>query len=660
MERRLDRQRKKNGPKRFTTKMQSTLLMFFCGIIVCVIILIIRITNLNSKSGERYSKKVLSQQTFISSTIPYRRGDIVDRNHTILATSVKVYNLILDIKLLNQYEECITPTLEAIQTYFELSMDELLTIMEEKKDSSYVILKKEVDSELYDTFKDYMSVKENQVKGVWFEEEYKRIYPNDNLASMIVGFTYSGDVGAYGIEKQYQDELIGTNGLSYGYFNSELNLERVNKSAINGNTLVTTIDATVQKHIEEKIQKFEEEYPTKKASVLVMNPNDGSIYAMATNTQYNLNDPRNLNDFYLEQEQNAMSEEEQLDALYDIWRNSIITDVYEPGSTFKPFTVAAALEEDVINTNYTFYCDGFEVIDGTRIKCNHTHHDLTLTEVIMQSCNDALMDIGLRLKVANFHKYLDSFLFGSKTNIDLPGEGTGLVLKEESMKNVDLAASSFGQTNEVTMIQLACAFSSVVNGGYYYEPHVMKQIESESGTIVEKNDGVLVRRTISSETSDFMKAALYETVESGTAKHAKVEGYAIGGKTGTAQKQPRSADKFVLSFIGAVPINDPEVVIYVTLDEVEGQRYKDSTLATSFAGEILSDILPFLGVYPEGEIDYSIWGVDPEILTDEEHFQYDENDPGEVDYLESEESSAIQSDEENGQQEEKEDNDSMN
>lgn len=597
--------------KKFTTRMQSTLLLLFCGIIILIIILIVVLAKINYSDGERYAKKVLNQQTYVSSAIPYKRGDIVDRNGTVLATSVKVYNLIMDVKILLQYEDYIDTTLEAVSKYFDLSLDDLNSIMEEKAESSYVVLKKQIDSDVYGEFKEFMSVKENKVKGIWFEEEYKRVYPNDSLASAVVGFTVSGDVGTYGIEETYNDELIGTNGLSYGYFDSDLNLVRVNKEAENGNTIVTTIDASVQRLVEEKINEFMEEYPTKRVSVLVMNPNNGDIYSMATNTQYDLNNPRDLTPFYSDEEIEAMDSEEKLNALYDIWRNTIISNNFEPGSTFKPFTIAAALEEDVISYDEQFLCDGLEYVQGTRIKCNNTHGHINLTEALMLSCNDALMAIGAEEGRSIFYEYQTSFLFGSKTNIDLPGEGVGIIKSENTISAVDLASSSFGQTSEVTMIQLAAAFSSLVNGGYYYEPHVMKQIETDKGSIVERNDGVLVKQTVSKETSDFIRNALYQTVEAGTAQGAKVEGYAVGGKTGTAQKFPRDADTFILSFIGAVPIDDPEVVIYVTLDEVQDKtRYKDSKLATQFASSILAEILPFLDVYPTGDIDYSIWGFD--------------------------------------------------
>ena len=605
-------------PKRFTTKMQSSLLLIFCGVVLLAILLILRIVQINSEDGSRYSKKVLNQQTYVNSKIPYKRGDIVDRNGTILATSVKVYNLVLDVKLLRQYEEYIDTTLSAIHTFFDIPMDELQTAMEEKKDKSYVVLKKQIDSEIYDAFEEYKKDPDNKVKAVWFEEEYKRSYPNNSLASMVLGFTYSSNTADYGIEASYQNQLNGTDGLSYGYFDNDLNLVRKNKPAVNGNTVVTTLDAHVQQIVEEKIREFDKQFPTTKVSVLVMNPKNGDIYAMATDTQYDLNNPRDLTPFYTDKEIKEMSDEDTTKALFQIWRNTIISDSFEPGSTFKPITVAAALEENVIKYNDEFVCDGGEIVPGwtKRIKCMHTHGQIDLTTVIMKSCNDALMQIGAKLGKDMLYRYQKAFLFGSKTNIDLPGEDFGIVKSADNISAVDLATISFGQTDQVTMIQLASAFSALVNGGSYYEPHVMKQVQSESGSIVERNDGVLVNKVISEDTSNFIKQSLYETVNNpkGTATKAKVEGYAIGGKTGTAQTYPRSDDKFVLSFIGAAPMDDPEVVVYVTLYDVQDKtnnNYKNSGLACQLGGDIFEKILPFLGVYPSGDIDYSVWGVDP-------------------------------------------------
>ena len=615
MRRSNDNHINRKKPKKFTTRMQFTLLLLFCGILVLLVILMVVLMKINYKDGDRYSKRVLNQQTYVSSTIPYKRGDIVDRNGTVLATSVKVYNLVLDVKVLLDYkdDEYIKATKKAINQFFDISLDELDRIIEEKKESSYVVLEKQISSEVYNNFTEYASDKENKVKGVWFEEEYKRVYPNNSLASTIIGFTVSGDVGTYGIEETYNDDLVGTNGLSYGYFDSDLNLVRTNKEAINGNTIVTTLDANVQRIVEETIAEYDEMYPTNRISVLVMNPNNGDIYAMATDTHYDLNNPRDLTPFYEEAEIEAMDADEKLEALYDIWRNTIVSNNYEPGSTFKPFTIAAALEEDMIDYNDEYYCDGHEVVSGVWISCNKKqgHGNISLTEAITMSCNDALMAIGAIEGRSVFYQYQTGFLFGTKTNIDLPGEATGIILPEESITTVDLASSSFGQTNEVTMIQLASAFNSLINGGYYYEPHVMKQIESDTGAIINRNDGVVVKQTVSQDTSEFIKQALYLTVEEGTAQNAKVEGYAIGGKTGTAQKFPRDADTFILSFIGAAPIDEPEVVVYVTLDEVQDKtRYKDSKLATEFAAAIFKKILPFLGVYPSGDIDYSAWGFE--------------------------------------------------
>ena len=612
------RHRKGRVQRKFNSRMQATLLFIFIIVILLLMALMVRILKIKYMDGDRYSKRVLHQQSYVSSNIPYKRGDITDRRGTVLATSVKVYNLILDARILLEYDGKKTEenykdsTLDAISTYFEIDRSELDKIMVEKAESSYVVLKKQISSEKYEEFEVLIKEKDSKIKGVWFEEEYKRKYPYDSLASLVLGFTVSGDIGTYGMEEIYNDELVGINGLSYGYFDQELNLNRVNRSATNGNTVVTTIDASVQQICEEKIQKFIKEYPTNRVSVMVMNPNNGEIYAMASDKTYNLNNPRDLTPFYTKSEIQSMKSDEKLKKLYEIWRNYMVSDSFEPGSTFKPVTVAAALEENVIGYDDTFVCDGSETISGTTLHCSHRsgHGTMNLSQVVEKSCNDALMQIGMKLGKKQFYKYQTNFMFGQKTGIDIPGEANGIIKDLKDISPVDLAASSFGQTCECTIVQLAAAFSSLINGGYYYRPHIMKEIKNDSGAVIQRNDNVLLKETISKDTCEFLKKALYNTVEKGTATAAKVEGYAVGGKTGTAEKHPRGEHKYVLSFIGGVPIDAPKVLIYVVLDEVQDEaKYNQSSLACAFASEILKEILPILEVSPSTDVDYSLWGA---------------------------------------------------
>ena len=427
----------------------------------------------------------------------------------------------------------------------------------------------------------------------------------------MIGYTVGGDIGTWGIEQYYNTELIGTNGREYGYYDSELNRIKVEKPATDGDTIISTLDVNVQRIVEKKIKEFRSTWKCENTGVIVMNPNNGAIYAMVSNEGFDLNEPRNLSAYYTQEEIEAMSEEETLNALNRMWRNFCISDTYEPGSTFKPFTVAAALEENLVKAADTFTCDGYRNVAGYRINCNRRsgHGVVTLTEALMKSCNPALMSIGELLGRDEFYRYQEHFGFGQKTGVDLPGESGSILISLENLNVTELATSSFGQSFNITMVQLASAFCSLVNGGYYYQPHVVEQIRNAAGTVVYENQGVVLTASVSEKTSEFMRQAMFMTVDSGTASPAKVEGYLVGGKTGTAQKGVRDKEnqKYVVSFIGCVPTDDPQVVIYVVIDEIHDEEKKaSSSLATALTSEILEEILPYLGIYPEGEINYHI------------------------------------------------------
>ncbi len=594
--------------KKFTFKMQANLMLVFCVIMIALFVLIGRLIYINVKDGERYSKRVLSQQIYTNQEIPYQRGNIIDRNGTVLATSEKVYNLILDVKTLSAKEDYLVPTVDAvIQCFPDIEKDVILDYVTNRPDSQYIILNKGYSYEQMMNFKE-ISSKNKKINGIWFEEDYVRKYPYNTLASHLIGFTASGNVGTWGIEQYYNEQLNGTNGIEFGYMNEELKLDRTIKQAIDGNTIVSTIDANVQGIIENHIKLFNEETGSKNIGVLVMNPNNGEILAMASNAEYDLNNPTDLTAFYTEEEIQKMSEEERLNALNAIWRNYVISDTFEPGSTFKPFTIAAGLEEAIIKNDDTYVCDGSEVVGGWTIRCSkRTGHGLiSLTEALMYSCNDALMQIADQEGQSLFYDYERFFGFGFKTGIDLPGEATGILIAEDNISAADLATSSFGQTFTTTMVQLATGYSSLVNGGYYYEPHMVKQILNSNGGLVENVEKILVKQSVSSATSAFIRESMYRTVEEGTAKHAKVSGYKVGGKTGTAQKYPRADKTYVVSFVGAVPADNPEIVIYVVIDEPQNVIIQaDSSIATKLASKILTDILPFLGIYPSEEKDDS-------------------------------------------------------
>ncbi|NMB44417.1 MAG: hypothetical protein GX995_09850 [Clostridiales bacterium] len=600
--------------KKFSSKMQANLLLVFCIVIIALLGIIGRLLYINSNVGDVYAKRVLAQQTYTSSSLPYKRGAIYDSQGTVLAFSDKAYNLIIDIKFMRGKDgENVEPTIKAISDCYDfISKEELAKLVEEKPNHQYVILAKELSYDQKVKLEEYIEKEKeisedgkSKVKGVWFEDMYIRKYPNDTLASSIVGFTTKDGKGNWGIEQYYNDYLSGTDGISYGYIDNELNLQSKVHPPTNGNSLVTTINGYVQRIVQDHIKSFNEEYGSKNIGVIVMNPNNGEIIAMASNEEYDLNNPADLTPFFDEETLNGMTNDEKLDYLNSIWRNFIISDSYEPGSTFKPFTIAAALEEGLISENQTFYCDGGEHIGGWNIRCHKRsgHGTITLTEALAESCNDALMQIAESLGRYQFYDYHTFFGFGQKTGIDLPGEASGLILSEEKLNESELATSSFGQTFTTTMLQMVAGYSSVINGGNYFEPHFVKQILNDDGHVIEDFEPEVIKKTVSKKTSDFLNSALYATVEEGTAKTAKVPGYQLAGKTGTAQKQPRSARTYVVSFIGHVPALDPEVVIYVIVDEPQNvERQANSAIATGLASEILGEILPFLEIYPDEDL----------------------------------------------------------
>ncbi len=619
MEKRTDKTTKK-----FNSRMQAKLLLVFCVITLLLVALMGRLIYIMRTKGDQYAKRVLSRETYVSSVLPYKRGEITDRNGTVLARSELQYKLILDPKRLLQNSDCIPVTLTALTDNFGIDVETIQAILndEVKKESQYVILKKNIKLEEVQNYNAYVeNFKKNKKKedktsivGIWFEEEYIRNYPYATLACDVLGFTSADNIGYWGIEEYYNNELNGTNGREYGYYDSDLNIERIVKKAVNGNSIVSTIDINAQRIIQKHIAQFNADIGSLGIGVLVMDPNNGEIIAMASNQEYDLNNPRDLSGIVDAAELSVMTDEQKIEALNTLWKNDVISYTFEPGSTFKPMTVAAGLEENIISEDDTFYCDGFEVYPGNKpIKCSKRsgHGHITLGESLMYSCNDALMQIAEKEGRDNFYLYQNGFGIGKKTGIDLPGEERGITMTVDQLNPVELATNSFGQSFNVTMVQMAAAYSSLVNGGNYYQPHVMKKIVNDNGATVKEFDKLLVRQTVSEKTSEFIQKYMYQTVEAGTAGGAKVEGYSIGGKTGTAQKIPRDAKTYVVSFLGAVPAINPDIVIYVMIDEPQNVvKQADSSIATTFASRIMKELLPALGIYPEGEIDYLLPSAD--------------------------------------------------
>ena len=513
---------------------------------------------------------------------------------------MRKYDLVLEPRTLGKDEKKKQETVDAIAKTFGVASSVVEEVIQKKPNSMYEHIDglKELPAKKVDKFK--KQIKKERLEGVWFEEVYKRNYPLKTVGASIIGFMNSNNQGTYGVEEQYNSVLNGTTGREYGYFDSNMNLQRTIKEAKDGNSVVLTIDANVQKIIEDEIADFQKNGTgAKTIAMMVMNPKNGEILAMASNSTFDLNDPQNLASMYSEQKIAAMTDKEKNENLLSMWSNFCVGSAYEPGSTFKPFTIAAALDENIISGKSTFQCNGVKKVADREIHCSNRngHGMLDLRHALMESCNAALMDIGLGLGRNKFSKYNKLYGFGQRTGVDLPGETSGLIHTKEELNPVELATSSFGQTQTVTMVQMLSGFSSLINGGNYYQPHLVKEIQNSNGDVVKTIDPVIVKRTTSEDTSSKLRSYLKSTVEEGTAAPAQVKGYSIGGKTGTAEKRPVSAKKYLVSFIGCEPAEDPEVAYYVIIDEPHVKDQAHSTYATEFSSKVMKRVLPFLGQY---------------------------------------------------------------
>lgn len=631
--------------KKFPKRMQTKLVVLFAGIILVFVALIAKITYINASKGDEYTKTVLDQQDYTSMVIPFQRGDIIDRNGTTIATSERVYNVILDVVALNEKNDTVKEdkvkqnqyleaTVKALTDIFGLDETEVRETIADSPKSQYTILKKAVD---YDTAKAFEKKQEedNLIAGVWLEKDYKRLYPYNSLASDLIGFSTADNIGATGIESAYNSVLNGTNGREYGYQTEDASSQYTIQDAVDGNNVISTIDVTLQNIVESAILEFNDAHKgeyragepgSANTGVIILDPNSGEILAEASYPNFDLNNPRDLTTVYEQGVIDAMTDEELAEAYNNLWRNFAVSDAYEPGSTIKPFTVATALETGVLSTDDTFYCGGFKHVGDYDIYCHNRDGDGTLTveQSVAYSCNVALMDIAERVGIANFTRYQRMFGFGQYTGVDLPAEATteALLYTEENMGPTDLATNSFGQNFNVTMTQMVAAYASLVNGGNYYEPHAVKEIQDLNGRVLETKDPQIVRKTISEETSEQIKSYLKAVVDYGTGVKAQVDGYSIGGKTGTAEKLPRNQGKYLLSFMGAVPIEDPEVLIYCVIDEPNTGDQSNTGYVVELAQKIMEQALPYLSITKtrDGSQDGTAEPVD-----DGEYTDYDED-----------------------------------
>lgn len=619
----------------FTRKMRKKLLVLFMIIMVAFIGLSARLFLITRDNGEEYKKQVLSQQEYDSTTIPFKRGEILDAKGTVLAVSNKVYNVILDTKILLQDEENVEPTLNALRKCFDIDISAVRSYMADNPTSSYYIMARQVEYEKMNAFQELANDPEQgkNIKGVWFEDEYKREYPNGSLACDLIGFTTSDNVGTYGLEEYYNDLLSGTNGREYGYLNDDSNLERTTIPAVDGYNVHTSIDANIQGIVEKYLKEYNEEYKdnfrpgngAENVGCIIMEVNTGNVLAMANYPTYDLNDTRNTENLigmpaldekgkkisgeYLTEESiKELNDEQMYQQLNALWKNFCIVDSYEPGSVAKPFTVAAAIESGAITGNEYYTCEGKLEVGGYPIKCHQRFGDGTISvaEGIERSCNVVLMDVAFALGENKFIDYQHLFGFGLKTNIDLAGEArtASMVYNKDTIGRTELATNSFGQGFNATMIQVISGFCSLINGGYYYEPHVASKITSADGATISNVEPRVLKQTVSASTSEKIIEYCNQVVtgEHGTGKTARPAGYMIGGKTGTAETLPRGNKEYVVSFMGYAPADDPQIAIYVVVDRPNVQYQDDAKHATRIVRKILTEALPYLNIFMTEEL----------------------------------------------------------
>lgn len=620
--------------RKFTIKMQKKLVVLFIAVLLAFAGLFYQLYRISRDNGEQYKKQVLSQQRYDSTTIPYKRGTILDANGSVLATSEKVYNVILDSVAISEKEEYLEPTLSALQREFGIDTASIRDYIEKNKETSrYHVLAKRLSYSEISDFLDMQNEEGSQIKGIWFDEEYKRVYPGNSLACDVIGFTTADNRGNYGLEEYYNDVLSGIPGREYGYLNDDSDLERKTIAAEDGNSLVTTIDANIQSIVEKYLLKFNEEYKdnfhpgngAENVGCIIMKVDSGEILAMANYPNFDLNDTRNTDTLMgmplLDEKGNKTGEyltEENMDVLDDeemlyqhldaLWKNYCISSTYEPGSVAKPFTVAAGVESGKITGTETYNCEGSLEIGGWPIRCHNRYGDglLTVQEGIERSCNVVMMKVGQAMGTDTFVKFQHIFNFGLKTNIDLQGEArtASLVYTKDTMGSTEMATNTFGQSFNVTMIQMITGFCSLINGGYYYEPHMVSKIVSPSGATVQNIEPRVLKQTISEDTSDMIREYCNTVVtgEHGTGKTARPAGYMIGGKTGTAETLPRKNGQYVVSFMGYAPADDPQIAIYVVVDRPNVQYQDDAKFATRIVRGILTEVLPYMGIFMTEEL----------------------------------------------------------
>lgn len=561
---------------------RKKIMVMFLGVLFMLMFLIGRMVYLMVFCSEYYGEKA-EELHERERDIKAARGRILDANGTVLATNKSVCTISVIHSQIEEPEAVIATLVR------ELGLSEEEVRKRVEKVSSIERVKTNVEKEVGDKIRAY------GLSGVKVDEDYKRYYPYETLASKVLGFTGADNQGIVGLEVKYDSYMQGENGKILTLTDARgIEIENAGESRlepVNGNDLYISLDVNIQKYCEQAAEKVYTKKEADSVSVIVMNPQNGELMAMVNYPEFNLNDPFTL----LDETVTVTDTQEKQNLLNQMWRNQCISDTYEPGSTFKIITATAALEEKVVSLTDQFYCPGYKIVEDRRIRCAKVagHGAETFETGIMNSCNPVFIELGERLGVENFYKYFEQFYLTSKTNIDLPGEAATIMHKQENVGPVELATISFGQSFQITPIQLVTTVSSIINGGTRVTPHFGVEVRDASGNLVEtlayeKHEGIC-----SEETSEMMQYLLERVVDEGGGKNAKIEGYSIGGKTATSQTLPRSEHRYISSFLGFSPADDPKVLVLVIINNPSGIYY-GGTIAAPVVKEIMENILPYL------------------------------------------------------------------
>lgn len=586
-------------------------LLQFVLLLLVVLLLVVygRVVWIKLIHGEEYSAAVENQQmSRTDSVLPAIRGTIYDAKGQVLAKSERVYNIVLDCKIICDVRDSETPS---VRMQYESTVNKVSEVLgldisvlesyftEETRNDRYELMDEgrgisASQKQILENAKD-----DGDVVGIWFEEAEERRYINGSLMAHVLGFK-----GSYGVEQVYNEYLSGVNGRQMIAANANGSYVEEYTPSQNGDNLTLTLDATIQYYMEKALADGCEEYEALQGSAIAMNPNTGEILGMCNVPTFDCNDAESIFGVSEKFEEKYGTPETNVEFNQHVWKNHAVNDTYEAGSTFKPIFASAAMEEAVVNGGTSFYCEGTIEYYDADIQCAYgeAHHDEKLEDVIVNSCNIGMLNISSMLGAEKWYDYQNAFGIGEKTNIDLVGEvSASTLVYGKNMNPIELATTSFGQGFNVTPIQLITAFSSVINGGELLEPYVVSKITDVNGNVVLQNSKEVVRYPISESVSTAMRGYLKSVVEEGTGSLAQVEGYNIGGKTGTAQKVEGGKyieDAYVCSFIGFAPVEDPQIVLLVILDEPsDGTSNSPSTVAA----EMLKNILPYMNIYPDKE-----------------------------------------------------------